>query len=153
MSNSKLYQKFSTDKNAEANGVLYTVPGLFRVRLARMSSENKKFKQKVNELMKPYRKIPIEDIPENKLKEINMKVYCETVILPGTWQTWVVDEESTEGGKWVDGIEAEDGIIPATSENYRKVLTDLHDVYTHLITEAASPDIYRKEALEAAAKN
>lgn len=149
---SKLFKKFATDKAAEANGILYTVPELFRVRLARVGGENKKIAKKMNELMKPYRKLNTEDIPDHVIRKINLEVYCETVILPNTWQTWVKDE-SEAGGSWVDGIEGPDGIVPATSQNYQKILGELQDLFKVLISEAADPNVYRKEALEAEAKN
>jgi hypothetical protein len=149
MSQSNLFKKFATDKKAEAEGLLYEVPGLFRVRLARVGGENKKFLKKMNELMKPYRKLAKEDLPEATSKKINLEVYCSTVILPRTWQTWVKDE-SEAGGSWVDGIEGSDGqIVPATTENYIKILGELSDLLMVLISEAADANLFRKEALEA----
>lgn len=148
-----LYKKFATDKKAEAEGVLYEVPGMFRVRLARVGGDNKKFLKKLNELMKPYRKIAKDDLPEATQKKINLEVYCTTVILPRTWQSWVKDE-SEAGGAWVDGIEDSTGsVIPATAENYQKVLGELSDLLLVLIQEAADPALYRTEALEHEIKN
>jgi hypothetical protein len=149
---SKLFKQFATDKKAEAEGVLYEVPGSFRVRLARVGGDNKKFLKKLNELMKPYRKIAKDDLPEAVQKKINLEVYCTTVILPRTWQTWVEDK-SEAGGSWVDGINDRDGIIAATAENYQKVLGELSDLLLALIQEAADPALYRTEALESEAKN
>jgi hypothetical protein len=149
---SSLFKKFATDKKAEAEGLLYEVPGLFRVRLARVGGENKKFLKKMNELMKPYRKLAKEDMPEKESKRINLEVYCSTVILPHTWQTWVKDEETQEG-RWVDGIDGPDGIVPATTENYIKILGELSDLLVVLISEAADANLFRKEALESEIKN
>lgn len=150
---SSLFSKFATDKQAEAKGILYEVPGLFRVRLARVGGENKAFLKKLNELMKPYRKLAREDIPEKESRQINLQVYCSTVILPGTWQSWIKDE-SEAGGSWKDGIEGPDGsILPATTENYIKVLGELSDLLLVLVGEASDANLYRKDALEAEAKN
>ena|SRR5690606_34274155 len=149
---SRLAKKFSTNKAAETQGILYeeydSEGPLFRVRLARMGGGNKKLKERMNELNKPYRRMKLEDIPAATVEKIFLQAVCETVILPGTWQSYV-------DGKYVDGIEdPETGkLLPATAENYQKVLGQLKELLDRLTEEATNFNNYRLAALEDESKN
>jgi len=152
MANSRLARKFATNKLAETRGILYeeidAEGPMFQVRLARLGGENRAYHQRINELMKPYRKMKQEDIPQAKRDQLYLQAFCETVVLPNTWQTFV-------DGKYVDGIEDPNtgNILPATSQNYMVVLAQLTELSDRLLTEATNFDNYRPEALEAEAKN
>lgn len=163
---SRLSKKYATDKQAELKGILYEVNDdqgpLFRCRLARVGGENKKHAEKLNELMKPYRRMKYEDVPEKKRDAINLELVCTTIVIPGTWQTYVpgeplVDESGNETptGKWENGIEdpSTGNLLPATTENYKKVLGELTELRETLMREAMNVDNYRADALEAEAKN
>lgn len=155
---SRLAKKFATDKRLETQGILYeeidSDGPLFQVRLARFGGSNRKYQERINELMKPYRKIKQEDIPQKKREEIYLKAFCETVVLPNTWQTWV---NGTEGdpGKYVDGIEdpTTGQLLPATAVNYQVVLSQLGDLADRLLSESTNFDNYRLAALEEESKN
>lgn len=149
---SRLAKKFAVNKAAETQGILYeeidSDGPLFQVRLARVGGSNKKLKERLNELQKPYRRMDQDDIPAAKLDEIYMRAVCEAVILPHTWQTFVDD-------KYVDGIEdpATGELLPSTAENHYKVLSQLRELFDRLINEATKFSNYRLAALEAEAKN
>jgi hypothetical protein len=158
MPQSRLAKKFATNKTAETKGILYeevdSQGPLFQVRLARINGANSAYSRKINELMKPYRKMKTEDIPEAKREAIYLKAFCECCVMPGTWQTFVTSEECPEG-KYVDGIEnpADGSLLPATAQNYYLVLEQLPELKDRLLTESMNFDNYRVEALEIEAKN
>lgn len=155
---SRLYKKYATDKQAELKGILYEVNDdqgpLYRCRLARVGGENKKHAEKLNELMKPFRRMKYEDVPEKKRDAINLELVCSTIVLPGTWQTYVPGVDGSDG-HWQDGIECPQtgNLLPATTENYKKVLGELSELRETLMREAMNVDNYRADALEAEAKN
>lgn len=159
MSTSRLAKKYATNKNWETQGILYeevdSLGPLFQVRLARLGGQNKKYHERINELMKPYRKMRAEDIPTKKRDSLYLQAFCETVVLPGTWQTWVQGTDENDPGKYVDGIEDPQtgNLLPATAKNYQLVLEQLGDLADRLLSEAMSFDNYRAEALEAESKN
>lgn len=156
---SRLARKFATNKAAETQGILYeeidSEGPLFQVRLARIGGGNKKLKERLSELNKPYRRMKQEDIPAATIEKIYMQAICETVILPHTWQTYVNGTEPGDPGKYVDGIEdpSTGELLPATSENYIKVLGQLKELLDRLIEEATNFSNYRLAALETEAKN
>lgn len=149
---SRLAKKFSTNKAAETQGILYeeydSEGPLFQVRLARIGGGNKKLKERMAELNKPYRRMKVDEIPTATVEKIFLQAVCETVILPHTWQTFI-------DGKYVDGIEdpATGELLPATAENYQKVLSQLKELLDRLTEEAGNFTNYRLAALEAEAKN
>ncbi len=158
MANSRLAKKFATSKSLETKGILYeevdSEGPLFQVRLARINGHNSAYQRKIGELMKPYRKIKTEDIPEAKRESIYLKAFCECCVIPNTWQTFVVSEENPEG-RYTDGIEdpSTGELLPATAQNYCKVLEQLPELKDRLLSESMNFDNYRAEALEAEAKN
>jgi hypothetical protein len=158
MTQSRLAKKFATNKVAETRGILYeeidSEGPLFQVRLARINGHNSAYQRKIGELMKPYRKMKTEDIPESKREAIYLKAFCECCAIPNTWQTFVVSEECPEG-KYVDGIEdpATGELLPATSQNYVKVLEQLPELKDRLLTESMNFDNYRAEVQEIELKN
>lgn len=141
-----LFKNFKTDPNAEKNGVLIEY-GEFRLRLARIGGSNTDFAKRYEELMKPYRRVPKDQLKADVQEKIVTTVFTETVIKPNTWQTLV-------DGEWVDGIESESGeIIPATAENMAKILLELPDLYNALFKEANSITNFLAEARQEDAKN
>lgn len=155
---SRLAKKFAVNKAAETQGILYEETDyegpLFQVRLARIGGGNKKLKERLNELQKPYRRMKTDDIPAHILEKVYMQAVCQAVVIPHTWQTWVVSEENPEG-KYVDGIEdpATGSLLPATSENYLKVLGQLKELFDRLVNEATDFNNYRLAALDDESKN
>jgi hypothetical protein len=152
MSKSRLAKKFATNKTAETKGILYeeidSEGPLFQVRLARINGAKSQYQQRLSELMKPYRKMKTEDIPENKREKIYLQAFCECCVMPNTWQTYVED-------KYVDGIEdpSTGNLLPATSQNYMLVLDQLPELKDRLLSESMNFDNYRIEAREEEAKN
>lgn len=149
---SRLARKFATNKAAETQGIHYeeydSEGPIFQVRLARLGGGNKKLKEKMAELNKPYRRMKVDEIPTATIEKIFLQAFCETVILPHTWQTFV-------DGKYVDGIEdpATGELLPATAENYQKVLGQLKELLDRLSEEASNFSNYRLATLEEEAKN
>jgi len=147
MSKSSLFSQFKTDESAEKNGILFEVPGIFRCRLARAGGKNNQYEKKMLEALRPYRNVPAEQIKTGVLESLSIKVMSETLIKPGTWQTFREDQ-------WVDGIENEAGeLLPATAENLRKVLLQLPDLSDMILRQARDADNFRAEQLEEEAKN
>lgn len=149
---SRLARKFATNKAAETQGILYEEEDydgpIFQVRLARLNGNHSKYQQRLSELMKPYRRMNTEDIPQHKRDSIITKAFCETCVLPGTWKTYV-------NGEWVDGIEdpATEKILPATAQNYQLVLDQLDELKDRLLSESMKFDNYRLATLEVESKN
>lgn len=149
---SRLAKKFAVNKAAEQQGILYeecdSEGPLFQVRLARLGGGNKKLKEKMAELNKPYRRMKVDDIPATTVDRIFLQAICEAVIIPHTWKTYVE-------GNLVDGIEdpATGNLLPATAENYQLVLGQLKELRDRLVEEASDFNNYRLDVLEAEAKN
>lgn len=149
---SRLAKKFATDKRLETQGILYEEVDddgpLFQVRLARINAEHSPYQKRLNVLMKPYRKIKLEEIPDKTREDIFLKAFCECGVLPNTWQTFVE-------GRYVDGIENPDTgeLMPATATNYFAVLSKLPELKDRLLAQSLTFDNYRQEALEAESKN
>ncbi len=176
---SRLARKFATNKSAETLGILYEEVDsdgpLFQCRLARLGGSNKKYAERLNELMKPYRRMDQKDIPVARRDKLYLQAFCETIIVPGSWRTWVCAEPSPEGdtdssvneaftqetvvakftGSFVPGVENPDTgeIIPATPANLLTVLTKLPELTDRLVSEATTFDNYRAEIQETEAKN
>jgi hypothetical protein len=156
---SRLARKFATNKHLETKGILYEEVDddgpLFQVRLARVNAEHSPYQKRLNELMKPYRKIKLEEIPDKKREEIFLKAFCECGVLPNTWQTWINGTEENDPGKYADGVEDPDTgeLMPATAVNYFTVLSKLPELKDRLLAQSLTFDNYRVEALEAEAKN
>jgi hypothetical protein len=140
---SSLYKKFKTDDNSEKNGVFFDY-GDYRVRMARLGGLHNKFSKRHEELMKPYRRVPRDELDIKVYKRVTIQAFVETVIL--SWDT-KVDEE------WVSGIESAEGLVPATKENIRKVLEDLPDLFVELQATAADRDNFLAQQREADAEN
>ncbi len=177
MSNqSRLARKFATNKSAETLGILYEEVDsdgpLFQCRLARLGGDNRKYQERLGELMKPYRRMKVADVPQKARDKAFLQAFCETVVLPGTWCTWVASEPSPDGaegilpseteelvskftGKFVPGIEdpKTGNILPATAANYYLVLDQLTELQNRLLTEATEFENYRLETQEIEAKN
>ncbi len=183
---SRLAKKFATNKSAEILGILYEEVDsdgpLFQCRLARLGGSNKKYAERLNELMKPYRRMDQKDIPVAKRDKLYLQAFCETIIVPGSWKTWVCEDRSgieaqaeldaqtlMDGGEvpsveevvakftgsFVPGVENPDTgeIIPATPANLLTVLTKLPELTDRLVSEATTFDNYRAEIQEIEAKN
>lgn len=145
---SRLSKEFRIDAKRATEGVefIYTSRSgevLFRCRLARLGSANKRYVTIHEEVMAPYRKL--KPTPEH-LEELNRQVFCRSVIVPGTWETM-----TPEG--YVPGIEMEDGIHPATWENIATVLKTEEDLYLLLLQESFDREHFRATELEADSKN
>lgn len=152
---SRLAKKYATNKAAETEGIYYEEVDdegpLFKVRLARIGGDNNKYKEKLNKLMKPYRSV---DISFKIRERIILDAFTATCIIPHSWQTFVTSEE-VPAGEWKPGIEdpASGQLLPATVENYHKVLGQLPELFDRLVNEASTVDNYKFAALEAESKN
>lgn len=169
MTENRLARKFATNKAAETLGILYEEIDddgpIFHVRIARLGPNSKKYHERLGELMKPYRRMKNKDIPEKAQEKAFLQAFCDTTIIPGTWETWVATAEGegitldtdygTFYGKWVPGIQSpiNDQILPATAENYYTVLEQLSELKSRLLGEATEFDNYRAETREIEAKN
>ncbi len=145
---SRLSNEFRTDPKLEAEGreFAYTSRSgelLFRCRLGRMGGANKLYERTREEVMQPYRRLKPTDEHSARL---GVEIFAKSCIIPGTWQTMTPDG-------WVDGIEMDDGIKPATWQNVDAMLAKEQDLYLLLLQEALDRENFRQANLEADSKN
>lgn len=143
-----LYSQFQTDKGSEKTGIVVDYHH-FRVRLARAGGANKDFLRVLAAKSKPHRRaIQTETIDPDLAQALEREVYAETVILD--WET-LVDEENMI---YERGVEAPDGsLLDVTPENIVKTFENLPDLFQDLKNQANTLALFRKDELEADAKN
>lgn len=146
---SRLSKEFRTDPKLENEGreFFYTSRSgevLFRCRLGRMGTGNKRFIAAQEEVMAPYRRLKP---TRERSEELQREIFAKSVIVPGTWET-----NTPEG--FVSGIEMADGTVsPATWQNINTVLKEEEDLYLLLLQESLERENFRVAELEADSKN
>ena len=137
-----LFEQFETDRNKEKDGVPVTygankdgtIPTFY---LARMGSVNSKYSMLIKKLTKQYkRQIQLDSLPEDKVIEISMQAF-----VGGVLRGW----ENIQG--------RDNKIIPFTSDNAIKLLTQLPDLFNDLIAQASDIDLFKMVELEKDIKN
>lgn len=129
-----LYDDYQTDESLEQEGVVRTY-GDFWVRLARAGGSNKKYgkvlKQKTEKVR---RAIELNKLPSEEADRIMVEVYAEAVVLG-----W--------GG---EGLVDRNGVaIPFTTENVKRVLTDLPELFAQIQKDAGAAESFKQETLAA----
>ena len=111
--------------------------GVIGIKIARAGGSNAAYQRVLERKLKPYRRQLQTDTMDNKVAErILIEVFAETV---------VVGWENVEDAK---GKQLEYNV-----ENVIKVLTDLPDLFADIQKAASDAALFRKDALEADAKN
>lgn len=134
----KLYDDFRTDPELEKNGVVLDY-GEYWVRIARAGGANKAYQVALDRKLRPYRRALQNDaLSVERQNDLVRETYIETVILE--WGgSGMVDEKNSP--------------LEFTQGNVRKVLTDLPDLWLDILGQAQKAILFRKEILEAEAKN
>ncbi len=131
-----IYELLETDTDAEEDGIWVEISDGVRVKIA--STDSKRYREKVVQLLKPYRKILQAGgrIPEAKQEQIAIESIVDGLLLD--WKG-ITDR----GGK----------TMKFNRENALKVITELKK-FRELISEiAGEAETFNKHALEDAAKN
>jgi hypothetical protein len=130
------YDMFKADSKMETEGVILDY-GSFNIKIARAGGANTAFAKTMERLMKPYRTAIRNEVLDSDLaQKILIEAYADAVVLD--WQG-VTDAS----GKKLD----------YSKNNVVKVLTDLPDLFRDIQEQANKLVLFRKETLEAAAKN
>lgn len=141
-----MYARFKTDTSLEQTGVTVDY-GTFRVKVARAGGKNTEYSKVYEELTRDIRQeLDSGVLPEETSIAINHELYARTVV-----KGWEVKSES---GKWVEGIEAEDGsIVVVTVDNLVKVFNDLPDLFLDIQRVSKTLGVYLQHAQKADLKN
>ncbi len=131
-----LYELLETDSNAEEEGIWVEISDGVRIKIA--STDSKRYREKVIQLLKPYRKILQAGgrIPDNKQEQIAIDSIVDGLLLD-----------------W-DGVTDRKGkVLDFSRDNALKVVTELKK-FRELIAEiAGEAETFNKQALRDAAKN
>jgi hypothetical protein len=132
-----IYDKFSTDQNLESGDGVTIDYGDFKITIHRAGGANKAYLKTLNEKIKPYRRMmEAGNMNEDVSRKMLVETYAETII------------------KGWEGITDEKGKkLAFTKENVIKVMTDLPELFNMIVAEADRVANFKKEALEADAKN
>jgi len=115
-----VYKQFKTNKHLENNGVTLQI-GDSEFRVRRAGGGNRAYATTFAEKTKPFqRQVQLGTLPEDKALEIMLETYWESVMLG--WEN-VTDED--------------DNPLEYTKENFKKVMSDLPELWATLRDEAA----------------
>jgi hypothetical protein len=150
---SSMFSQFETDPVLETDGIWIDY-GDYRVQISRAGGANKKYLSYAETKTKPFRRaIQAGTMSENRIRDLLYDVYAKTVIL--NWQ--VADGEMPNGEtKWKNGIPAKEvgaAALPVTPENIIATFRMLPSLFTDLQQAAEGIALFRKEEMEADAKN
>lgn len=146
-----MYEQFETDSNLETSGIWIDY-GDFRVQIARAGGANKRYLSYAEAKTKPFRRaIQAGTMPEERSRALLYDIYAKTVVLD--WQ--VNDGEDKDGNtKWKKGIHKKGGgLLEVTPENIALTFKNLPSLFMDLQQAAESHALFRKEEMEADAKN
>lgn len=124
-----MYGSYKTDPEKEQNGEWFEAED-FRILLARAGGANKKYDAAMEKMTRSHRRSG--NIPLSKMRSLLKGIYSKVVV-----KNWQVLRD----GKWVDGIEAEDGsLLEVTEENILQTFRKLDDLFAevHLFAEQGS---------------
>lgn len=146
-----MFEQFETNPALETEGVWIDY-GDFRVRVGRAGGANKKYLSIAELKTKPFRRaIQARTMPEERSRTLIYEIYAKTVILD--WQ--VADGEDENGDtKWKSGIPKKGGgTLDFTEENVINAFKQLPALFTDIQQCAEDIALFRKEEMEADAKN
>jgi len=146
-----MFEQFETDPVLESEGIWIDY-GDFRVQIGRAGGANKKYLSYAEAKTKPFRRaIQAGTMPEERSRALLYDIYAKTVIF--NWQ--VADGEDKDGNtKWKNGIHKKGGgILEVTPENIMLTFKLLPAVFMDLQQAAEGIGLFRKEEMEADAKN
>lgn len=132
-----LYDKFSTDADAEKDGIWLDYGDGERIKIRRAGGKNLAYKRAIERLSRDKKfQLQTDSLSDDESRELMIEVYAKSVILD--WK----------------GIKGEDGKdMPFNVENAKKLLTDLPDLFVSIMEQAKNIEWFRKKVDEADAKN
>lgn len=140
---STLFKNFKMDEKKEFEGVWVepapanpdgTVP---RFLIARISSNNQKFKKAMERETKPYQRlIQLNTLSNEKADQIRLTVFVNSILL-----------------HWENVFDENDQPLSFSKENALELLKKLPDLWAELETNANNASLFRIEEQEVIAKN
>lgn len=146
-----MFEQFETDPILESEGIWLDY-GDFRVLIGRAGGANKKYLSYAEAKTRPFRRaIQAGTMPEERSRALLYDIYAKTVVL--NWQ--VADGVEKDGTtKWKNGIHKKGGgILEVTPENIALTFKLLPALFMDIEQSAGSISLFRKEEMEADAKN
>jgi hypothetical protein len=132
-----LYSQFSTDKDAERDGVWLDYGPGGRIKIARAGGSNVRYQKRLQAFSKQYRRQIDLEILEDEVAERELAdIYASTILL------------AFEDVKDRDGQE-----IPFSRESARKILLDLPDLFADIRAQATNLALFRELEREEDAGN
>ena len=146
-----MYDQFETDTSLETQGIWIDY-GDFRVLIARAGGSNKRYLSYTETKTKPFRRaIQAGTMTEERSRSLLYDIYAKTIILDWQISEGVDDEGNTI---WKKGIHAKDGgILEVNVENVMQTFRNLPSLFQDLQQAAEGISLFRKEEMEADAKN
>lgn len=146
-----MYDQFETDPILESEGIWIDY-GDFRVQIGRAGGANKRYLSYAEAKTKPFRRaIQAGTMPEERSKALLYDIYAKTIIL-----NWQVNDGVEKDGttKWKNGIHKKGGgLLEVTPDNIVLTFKNLPALFLDLQQSAESISLFRKEEMEADAKN
>jgi hypothetical protein len=145
-----LRKTFKTDRTAEVEGVWLEVAvndhngKPIRIKIARMSSANKRYTTLLNKVTKPHQSAIQNDALDNDLaRKMLQDVFAETVLLD--WDNLPKSE--------LTGNDTDEELLEFNKENALALFTELPDLYDDWEARAQKSAAFREAERENAAKN
>lgn len=130
------YAQFESDSALEADGV-WTPIGTMQFKLARAGGDNDAFVKVASKRFKPFQAaIAADAMPKQLATDLVVEVFVETILKD-----------------WKDVHDRDGELLPFTTENAVRLLTELPNLFMALQHEAQKVSNFRKVNLEAAAGN
>lgn len=149
-----LLATFDSDSDLELKGFTYQLTETTRVTVARAGGANVKFQQAAFEKLKPYQAaINNGTMKIETMNDLLIDVFALHCVRK--WETLVDGEYRSGIENWIgpDATVDAHGLLAATSDNVAKTLRRFPDAYAPLKSESERLSNYRRENVEAAAKN
>ncbi len=145
-----LRKTFKTDQTAEVEGVWLDVAvndhngKPIRIKLARMSSTNKRYTKALNTVTKPHQSAIQNDALDNELaRRMLQEVFADTILLD--WDNLPKSE--------LTGDESDTELLPFTKDNAMALFKEMPDLYDDWEARAQKAAAFREAEREANAKN
>lgn len=145
-----LRKTFKTDKTAEVEGVWQDVAvndhngKPVRIKLARMTSTNKRYTKALNTITKPHQSAIQNDALDNELaKKMMQEVFVDTILLD--WDNLPKSD--------LTGNEEDTELLPFNRDNAMALFTEMPDLYDDWEARASKAAAFRESEREAASGN
>lgn len=160
-----LFKNYSTSKNLELDGVVFTPDSTTAITIARAGGANVKFSKLLDKKAKPFRRqIEAGTLDPDLDRKMMIEAYTDAIIR--NWES-LVDAPNETGKQLVPGIEAnpdapegtythnadENGLVPYNRQNVIATLHQLPDLFLAIQQEAQSVANFRQAEREADSGN